>query len=177
MQRRSFVKSSVLAAAAGAIMPELSKASGHKKERRQFYELRYYTLKDAAQQQLVTDYFKNAFIPALNQAGSSPVGLFTELRPQGQTGLYALIPYNNWGDFMKVQDLLANDTDYQRKGSDYLNAPATSPAYERIESWLLESFTHFPQLQAPAAKPRIFELRRYEHASESAGEKKLEMFN
>lgn len=29
----------------------------------------------------------------------------------------------------------------------------------------------------PEKKSRIFELRRYEHASESAGKKKLEMFN
>ena len=34
-----------------------------------------------------------------------------------------------------------------------------------------------PKLQPPAKTPRIFELRRYEHATENAGKKKLEMFN
>ncbi len=34
-----------------------------------------------------------------------------------------------------------------------------------------------PKMQVPEKKARIFELRRYEHASESAGKKKLEMFN
>jgi hypothetical protein len=34
-----------------------------------------------------------------------------------------------------------------------------------------------PKMDAPEPKPRIFELRRYEHATESAGKKKLEMFN
>ena len=34
-----------------------------------------------------------------------------------------------------------------------------------------------PKMQVPEQKPRIFELRRYEHATEGAGKKKLEMFN
>jgi hypothetical protein len=34
-----------------------------------------------------------------------------------------------------------------------------------------------PKLELPVHKSRIFELRRYEHATESAGKKKLEMFN
>jgi hypothetical protein len=34
-----------------------------------------------------------------------------------------------------------------------------------------------PKMQVPEKKPRIFELRRYEHATEGAGKKKLEMFN
>lgn len=34
-----------------------------------------------------------------------------------------------------------------------------------------------PKLQVPANKKRIFELRRYESASEEAGKKKIKMFN
>lgn len=34
-----------------------------------------------------------------------------------------------------------------------------------------------PVMNVPEHKPRIFELRRYEHATEAAGQKKLEMFN
>lgn len=33
------------------------------------------------------------------------------------------------------------------------------------------------KMQVPAKKPRIFELRRYESASESGGKKKIKMFN
>lgn len=151
---------------------ENSKNSG-----RDFYELRTYTLKNEAQQQLVEDYYKNAAIPALNRLGMRNIGVFTELRPNGQTKMYVLFPYKLWDDFLTVQEKLAGDAAYLENGAAYLNADAAAPAYERIESSILKAFSHFPKLEAPEPKPRIFELRRYEHATEGAGKKKLEMFN
>jgi len=178
MKRRSFVKASLLTTAAGAVIPHIGMAAEtFKTTGREFYELRVYSLKNEQQQKLVEDYFKDAAIPALNRLGNKNIGVFTELKPTGQTKLYVLIPYNSIDDFLSVQDKLANDSVYQEAGAAYLNAPATDPAYERIESSLLEAFAHAPKLQVPGEKPRIFELRRYEHASESAGKKKLEMFN
>jgi hypothetical protein len=178
MKRRSFVKASLLTSAAGAFIPQISMASEtFAKSGQEFYELRVYSLKSEQQQKLVEGYFKDAAIPALNRLGNKNIGVFTELKPAGQTKLYVLIPYNSWDDFLIVQDKLANDKVYLEAGRPYLNAPATEPAYERIESSLLKAFAHSPKLQAPEQKPRIFELRRYEHASESAGKKKLEMFN
>lgn len=177
MKRRSFVKASLITTAAGAVIPQISEAAIHKTGIHQFYELRVYTLKNAQQQEIVEEYFANAFIPALNRYGSKHIGLFTELKPTGQTKLYAFIPYNSWDDLMTISDKLAADKLYLAAGDAYLNAPATEPAYERIESSLLKAFAHTPVLQAPEKKPRIFELRRYEHASEAAGKKKLEMFN
>ena len=144
---------------------------------RQFYELRVYTLKNEQQQKLVEDYFKDAAIPALNRLGSKNIGVFTELKPAGQTKIYVLIPYNSLDDFLTVQNKLESDTAYQQNAVPYLHAPATDPAYERIESSLLEAFSHMPKLEAPEQRPRIFELRRYEHATEGAGKTKLEMFN
>lgn len=152
-------------------------ASVTKTAAREFYELRTYTLKNEQQQKLVEAYFKDAAIPALNRIGHKNIGVFTELKPTGQTKLFAFIPYSSIDDFLSAQDKLANDTVYLEAASPYLNAPATEPAYERIESSLLKAFAHMPKLQAPETKPRIFELRRYEHATEGAGKKKLEMFN
>lgn len=178
MKRRSFVKASLVTTVFGSVLPHIGAAAeSDKTAERQFYELRVYTLKNEEQQQLVEDYFKNAAIPALNRLGSKNVGVFTELKPSGQTKLYVLIPYNSWGEYITLWNKLAGDAVYQQKGQAYLNAPATAPAYERIESSLLRAFTHMPKLQAPEKKTRIFELRRYEHASEAAGKKKLEMFN
>jgi hypothetical protein len=143
----------------------------------EFYELRTYSLKNEVQQKLVEAYFKDAAIPALNRLGNKNIGVFTELKPAGQTRIYALIPYSSLDEFLTVEDRLANDALYQQDAAPYLNAPATEPAYDRIESSLLKAFAHMPKMQTPEQKPRIFELRRYEHASESAGKKKLEMFN
>lgn len=178
MKRRSFVKTSLLTTALGAVGSQISMAAENfKNTGREFYELRVYTLKNEQQQKLVEDYFKNAAIPALNRLGSKNIGVFTELKPAGQTKVYVLIPYHSLADFLSVQEKLFGDAVYLEKGAPYLNAPATEPAYERIESSLLVAFSHSPKLAVPAQKQRIFELRRYEHASESAGKKKLEMFN
>lgn len=178
MKRRSFVKASLLTGSIGSIAPQIAMAATEsKKSKRQFYELRVYHLKDATQQQLVANYFQQAAIPTLNKLGSKPVGVFTELNPQGQTKLYALIPYASLDDYIKVEEKLAKDSTYQKAAADYLTAPATAPAYERIESSLLHAFARMPQIVVPEQKPRIFELRRYESASESAGKKKIEMFN
>jgi hypothetical protein len=178
MKRRSFVKASLLTTALGSVLPQISMATeNYKTGEREFYELRIYSLKNGQQQELVEDYFKNAAIPALNRLGCKNIGVFTELKPAGQTKLFVLIPYNSWNDYLTVSNKLSNDSSYQQKGAAYLNAPATEPAYERIESSLLEAFSHMPKLQVTKKKQRIFELRRYEHASESAGKKKLEMFN
>jgi hypothetical protein len=143
----------------------------------EMYELRVYSLKNAVQQKLVEDYFQQAAIPALNRLGSKQVGVFTEQKPEGQSKLYAIIPFNSIQDFMDVTDKLSNDKQYQQAGAAYLNAPAAEPAYERIQSSLLKAFTGMPKLQAPANKTRIFELRRYESGSEAAGKKKIDMFN
>ena len=182
MQRRSFVKASFISGSfAAGIAPLVSKATKNddmeKVSGLEFYELRVYTLKNETQQKTVEDYFQNAAIPALNKVGSKNIGVFTEQQPEGQTKLYAVIPYANINDFITVSDKLTNNTAYQKAGAAYLNATAEEPAYERIQSSFLKAFTGMPKLQAPQNKNRIFELRRYESASEAAGKKKIQMFN
>ncbi|HVW96437.1 MAG TPA: NIPSNAP family protein [Mucilaginibacter sp.] len=179
MKRRSFVKSSVVGGAMAAVMPSLSNAmtSLEKEKQQQYYELRIYSLKDEAQQKLVENYFRDAAIPVLNRMGVKHVGVFTEMKPDGQTKIYALIAYDSLAQFNAISNSFEEDPELQRKGSAYLNAPATSPAYERIESSLLKAFEHFPTLTAPEKKERILELRQYQSATEAAGKKKIEMFN
>lgn len=182
MKRRSFVKASLVTGSfATGIVPAIaiaSKNSGMEKNPgNEFYELRVYTLKNASQQKLIEDYFQNAAIPALNKLGSKNVGVFTEQQPEGQSKIYVLIPYNSAEDFINVNNKLTNDVSYKQAGAAYLNAPATEPAYERIQSSFLKAFSGMPKLQVPPNKQRIFELRRYESASEEAGKKKIEMFN
>lgn len=180
MKRRLFVRSSLVTGTLAGIVPLVSKGLGYnapQKSALEFYELRVYTLKNDRQQKLVEDYFEKAAIPALNKLGSKNVGVFTEQQPQGQTKLYVIIPFKSMQDFLNVTDKLTADKAYQQAGEAYLNAPAAEPAYERIQSSLLRAFTGMPQLVAPSNKPRIFELRRYESATEAAGKKKIEMFN
>ncbi|MEO6357849.1 MAG: NIPSNAP family protein [Ferruginibacter sp.] len=181
MKRRSFVKAGLLSSTLSQLASATTMASEiirpEKASHQEFYELRVYTLKDEAQQKLVEDYFENAAIPALNKIGISNIGVFTELKPAGQTKLYALIPFKSLQQFLSAGDKLASDTRYNQTAQPYLSAPAAEPAYERIESSLLQAFAHMPVMEVPAKTARIFELRRYESAGENAGKKKIDMFN
>lgn len=141
-----------------------------------YHELKVYTFKNERQQKLVTDFYTVA-IPAYNRAGVKNVGVFTELEPEGQTKLYVLIPYQSIAHFAAVNAQLENDAAYQQEGEFYLNAPPLEPAYERIESSLMQAFKGFPELVVPYKQTRIFELRQYQSPGESAGKKKIEMFN
>ncbi len=176
MKRRSFVRSAIIGGAATAIIPTTGKANP-KNMNVEYYELRVYLLKDAVQQQLVEDYFKNAAIPALNRLGVTPVGVFTEMKPTGQSKLFVIIPYKSLDHFTTITDKMSKDAELNVKGAAYLNVPAKQPAYERIESSLLKAFAHWPALVAPEKKARILELRQYQSASEEAGKRKIDMFN
>lgn len=164
---------------AAIISPVMSKAvvKDHQHESAEFYELRVYTLKDDIQQKLVEDFYSQAAIPAFNKAGVEHVGVFTELKPEGQTRLFVLIPYSSLVHFNEVIVKLEQDKVFQQKGISYLTAPATAPAYIRIESSIMKAFAHSPKILVPPNKSRIFELRQYQSASEAAGKKKIEMFN
>jgi len=180
MKRRSFARASMLTAGLAVASSLVGRAAAKEYFRKgpnaEFYELRVYTLKNAAQQKLVEEFFKNVAIPALNRYGSKNVGVFTEQKSDGQSKLYIVIPFNSIQDFMSVNDKLASDQAYQLQGAAYLNAPASEPAYERIQSSLLKAFAKMPKMEVPQNKPRIFELRRYESATEAAGKKKIDMF-
>ena len=181
MKRRSFVKASLLTGSLSGLGPMVSfdsKESGlQKKSSQEFYELRIYTLKNDTQQKIVEDYFQKAAIPALNRHGIKNIGVFRELKPTEHIKLFIVIPFQSVIDFLKAQDNLNKDSDYNAAGSAYLNAPASEPAYERIESSLLKAFVNMPKIEIPKKTARIFELRRYESAGELAGKKKIEMFD
>lgn len=179
MKRRSFVKASLLSAAAPTVAQHaLAGNTSAQKTAREYYELRVYTLKDATQQQMVEDYYQHAAIQAYNKIGSKNIGVFTEIKPEEHTKLYVIIPYKTIEDFSEAKSRLLNDKTYMTAADAYLNAPATSPAYDRIESALLYAFPRMPEMAVTTPnKPRIFELRRYESPSEAAGLKKIEMFN
>lgn len=181
MNRKSFLKTAIVAGSTGSVVSALAHPAPTKGLQKQYateyYELRVYELDDQTQQKLVEDYFQNAAIPALNRLGSKNIGVFTEMKPAAQTKIFALIPFASPEAYLKMQDNLLKDNKYLQNGSAYLQAPATAPAYKRIESSLLQAFSSTPKIVLPEKKQRFFELRRYESASELTGKKKIEMFN
>ena len=147
----------------------------------QYYELRVYTTKTEAQQQLISDYWQKAAVPAYNRLGVATIGVFTELEASPSNHVYVLIPFANPAAYAAVPGQLAADAAYQTAGADYLNRPKSDPAYVRFESSLLVAFDGMKSLAVPPSaadqKPWVFELRTYESHSESKGINKVKMFN
>ena len=148
---------------------------------RDLYELRSYHLRRGPRERLMADYVRDALIPALRRHGTGPVGAFNvAIGPDAPT-LHLLIPHPSLASVVALPDRLAADAEYKKAGAPVLDAPATEPPYDRVESSLLLAFTSMPRLSLPpqlaAGRGRLFELRRYESHSEAASRTKIGVFN
>jgi hypothetical protein len=174
LERREFVRSALVTAgvALGGAM-EAAAADGVQ----EFYQMRTYTLRSGAQGALAQAYFEHALIPAATRLGLGPVGAFKlDIGPETPT-FYALIPGNSAGTLATLDMRLSEDAEYRKAGAAFLGAPATAPAFQRMEVSLLSAFAGWPKLVAPKRQKRIFQLRTYESPSYEAHVRKVGMFN
>ena len=175
MNRRSFLTTSVAASTAASLVALPTADAAESATGREFYEWRTIRLKDTAKQKAFEDYMGEASIPALGRLGIGPVGVF---KPEsGEPLLHTLTPYKSLEQYIGTADALRRDAAYVKAAEAHANAPATDPAYDRIESSLLLAFAGMPKLQAPGNGSRLFEFRIYESHSRKANKKKIEMFN
>jgi hypothetical protein len=182
MDRRTFLATS-LASASVACAPfsygRESQDSGAQASR-EYYVLRRYHLL-TPQRKLADDYFRGALIPGLNRLGIATVGVFnTSIGSEGPT-MYVLIPSTSVEALATADVRLAQDAEYLKAASDFLNAPEKSPAYVRVESSLMVALAGAPKLTVPAAaaqhSARLFELRTYESATDQEHRVKVAQVN
>ena len=153
------------------------------KSKREFYQLTVYHYSTATQEKTLDVYLQNALLPALHKMNLKNIGVFKNHANDTITDktLYVLMPLQSVDETMKIQTKLNTDNDYQAAGTEYINAPYTTPPYTRMETILLQAFSLAPQLQLPALngsrKDRIYELRSYESATEKIFQNKVRMFN
>src|SRR5579864_7381182 len=103
MDRRNFLRSATLAASLPPGELPMTNPASHKQ---QWYELRIYSFSSDTQRQLTETYLQQAYLPALNRAGSNPIGVFSDK----QTGrLYGLIPFASIDAFAALEPTLARD--------------------------------------------------------------------
>ncbi len=174
MERRDFVTSAV--AMAGAA---LSGGAGRAwaQSPREFYQLRKYALQTGPQLALVQNYFEHALIPALNRMAMAPVGAFKlDIGPEMPT-YYLLIPATSVEALVTLDPRLADDMEFIKASAAFWAAPASAPAFVRVESSLMSAFAGWPKMVAPKSEKRIFQLRTYESASYAGHIRKVQMFN
>ena len=181
MKRRDFLKASVAVSALVGLQSTNATAQSTPVADREFYELRLYRLKEGADHALLDGYLEKAAIPALNRLGIKPIGAFTEPAPKDGPGIYVLIPYPSLDVFAATPARLNADPEFLKAGAQYLAVPKASPAFARIDSWIMRAFAGLPKLELPPycreKKARIFELRTYESHSEAKAQNKVDMFN
>ena len=168
----------ILLAVVFAASGNLFNAFSAEADQPQYFELRIYSTKSEAQQQRINDYWQNAAGPACNRMGIQPIGVFTELQDSATNKIYVLVPCDSLEIFAAIPARLGADADYQKAAGEYLSAPKTNPAYERMESLLLVAFNGMKHIAVPPAdkKPNVFELRTYLSPSENKGLNKIQMF-
>jgi hypothetical protein len=180
LQRRNFLTSS-LAAAAVAFTPNDSPAQSPSGKAREYYELRKYELSQGPQGKLLQSYLADALIPALNRLGFSPIGVFNlDIGPETPT-LYLLIPSATLESLVTAELQLVKDEEFMKAATPFWTAPATAPAFNRIESSLMIAFEGWPRLVVPPVTAqhgkRVFQLRTYESPSHQDHVRKVEMFH
>jgi hypothetical protein len=196
LPRREFIKGTLGASVAAAMVSKLP-AAEPSADSREYYELRCYRLKADtrlkadANPALLDAYLESALLPALAKVGIKNTAVFTELdinkeaataTAKANSPVWVLFTHRSLDSFVQVSATLNADPAVQAAGADYLQAPKTAPAFERIDSWLLLAFAGMPKLEVPAFSrerlpTRVFEMRDYESHSELKALNKMAMFN
>ena len=142
MQRRNFVKSSLIGATAvssGFVSHHDQKAESEK----EVYELRKYEMVRNNRQNDLDRYLKEALIPALNRFGIKNIGCFVPLGKAEPAVVYVLIPYPSAGEFIRIAQDLPRDSQFLKDSAFYDNQPADNPVFSRFTSSLLLAFDGF----------------------------------
>jgi len=144
-------------------------------------ELRRYRLRTGPMQSRFSAYVKDALVPALGRAGISPVGAFTVSFGSNSPTLHLLVPHKDAESLLTLDARLSADADYGKAAASLLALPPADPPFERCDSSLIGAVPTQPGIEKPAgdaaaAASRVFELRTYRSPSDTAGRRKIEMF-
>ena len=181
MERRRFLTTSLGAAALAAARRGAAQPPETATSAREYYLIRRYQLQAGPQTKIVESYFGDALIPALTRMGMGPIGAFKLDYGPETPAFYVLIPGRSIEALATIDLRLGQDADFLKAAEPFWNAPATAPAFLRMESSLLAAFEGWPRLTPPATtatkSKRIFQLRTYESPSDAAHVRKVEMFH
>jgi NIPSNAP len=175
MDRRKFIATSLATSAAG--LPQETASQLNPGRLRESYEIRRYTLETGPQVALTERYISEALIPAVAKRGSGPVGAFRlDIGPETPS-FYVLIPLAVGIVAGTLEEELNRDESYIKAAEPFWSAPASSPAFLRVESSLLVAFEGWPRITPPEKGKRIFQLRTYESPSYRDHILKVQMFH
>ena len=146
--RKVFVRILVTILLVMVILPSIAKDP-----KREFYSLIIYRLKNKYQEEAVELYLKLAYLPAMHKAGKKNIGVFKPIASDTIAfgkAIYVLTPYASLDEFNKITSDYAASQQLMKDSGVYLDAAYDQPPYERMETILMNAFTHMPQMETPA---------------------------
>lgn len=149
----------------------------------EFYQITVYHFSTTDQQQVIEQYLKDAYVPALHRQQIKNIGVFTLIANDTATDkrLYVIVPLKSLKQVTELASKLSGDNEYLASGKTYLDVTYKTPPYKRMENILAQSFPLapfliLPKLTGPRSE-RVYELRSYEGHTEKIFQNKVQMFN
>lgn len=150
---------------------------------REYITLRVYHAADAAQLSTVDQYLQASLLPSLEKNGFRKIGVFkaADNDTAKDKRMYVLIPFQSLAQLEQLVSLADKSQSDSVQAAAYTKAAHKQPAFTRMETILLRSFSGMPQVKASGVKTslddRVYELRSYESATEAQHLNKVQMFN
>ena len=142
---------------------------------REFYELRWFHLRNGDDAPRMIELLQKHWIPAAARVGLGPIGVLQPTIGADSPSVLLISAYATPAAAASSFETLRADRDFT---AAYDRANLPRPAFDRMEATLLRAFSGMPRMQMPAAGgSHIFELRTYESNSMTSLAKKLEMFD
>jgi hypothetical protein len=152
------------------------------KAQSEMYEIKWYTVKSAAQENATDEYLKDVWLPAMHRMGFKNIGIFkpisNDTAPLKQIVL--IVPYNSLEVWRKTKTSINGDQRYQDNAKTFLDADTGHLPFVRVSSTLLQAFDYHPKITQTILKSNpdaIYELRSYESPTEELHRLKVTMFN
>jgi len=176
MERRDFLAGTLAATALAAVPEAGAQTQDNVSKQREYYQIRRYFMQSGSQTSMTEKYISEALIPALS-GKVGPVGAFRlDIGPETPT-FYVLIPLSSAASAASLELDLSQNESYLKAAEPFWSAPASSPAFVRVDSSLLAAFEGWPRITPPEKGKRIFQLRSYESPSYRDHIRKVEMFH
>ena len=110
----------------------------------QVYEIRTYELFQYSNFKNFNTYFKDYFIPIMNQHGIKDIGVFEEISEDLPRKIYVFIPFANMETYQKARAHMASNSKLQKASS--VLSPQDQPIFNRYETSLYMAFDGMPKM-------------------------------
>lgn len=177
MKRRRFLAASSLGGAIAAVSGAAGSPGASNPDKPQILEWIRFQVLNSYHRGPLNRFLEESVLPGLKRIGCGPIGVFQPKYGAHGGDICMLVPYPDVETWITAWDRLEEEPEYRKAADTALE----SPLYERMETSVMQAFSHMPAVEVPSAvsekAERIFEFRTYEAPNRPKLSRKIEMFN